>query len=455
MSGPRRPWWTVLVLVIGGTAACAREEMPPGHGPDFEPPAVVEMFPVYGSAVPDLDEDAFIRFDEPLGDPRSVQSMLFTSPAWTYEVRTGRSNARIRPSDGWRPDVVYHFKIRPGLRDLIRNETRTPIEFLFTTGSELTATQTVGRILDRESVRLIRGAQVLVLGADSVPYVAETDTAGMFTIVSLPTGAYWAFGFEDQNSNRLLDRDFESHDSSRVDLPDATARADLELWLVPPDTTPPMLVEARALDGLQVRLDFDDLLEPDHPLATASVRISVADTGEEWPIEDFLIGAPEVAEDSAAAVSDSAAAGSPDSATVVPQDTAGARPDVEVGEVSGGNERAGGRRARAPPEPDSDRARPQQYVTVRLARALEAGTYVAGASGFANLRLLTGGGDTTFVFEPPPPEAAEPVDPEEAQVEPAVGPESDGEIPPGATDSVPAVARDSATSLEEAQEDER
>jgi len=59
----------VLAIVV---AACARQEMPPGTGPDFDPPAVVEMFPEYGTAVPDIDEDAFVRFDEPMGDPRSV-----------------------------------------------------------------------------------------------------------------------------------------------------------------------------------------------------------------------------------------------------------------------------------------------------------------------------------------------------------------------------------------------
>ena len=56
---------SVLAILL---VSCAREEMPPGTGPDFEAPAVVEMFPRYGSAVPGMDEDAYVRFDEPLGD---------------------------------------------------------------------------------------------------------------------------------------------------------------------------------------------------------------------------------------------------------------------------------------------------------------------------------------------------------------------------------------------------
>jgi hypothetical protein len=77
------------------------------------------------------------------------------------------------------------------------------------------------------------------------------------------------------------------------------------------------------------------------------------------------------------------------------------------------------------------RPRPQRYVTVRLSRALEAGVFEVSASGFWNLRGLSGGGDTTFVYEPPPPitelEADEvQLDGDEAQVD-AEGAEIDEE----------------------------
>ena len=436
-------------MLLCGAAACAREEMPPGHTPDFDPPGVTEMFPPYGAAVPDLSEDAFIRFDEPLGDPASVGRTLVTSPAWEYEVHAGRRNARIRPRDGWRRDVVYRFTIPPGLRDLIRNQTEEPIEFLFTTGAELTATEAAGRVLDRETVRALRGASVLVIGGDSVPYTAQTDTAGTFALPSLPVGAYWAFGFEDQNSNRQLDRDFEPYDSAEVLLEDPTVRREVELWLVAPDTTPPTLVEARAVEEQEVRLEFDDLLEPDFPLVEASVRIANADTGEEWPVEEIMVGVPEsVVEDSAASVPDSVgaepAAGGiaepPDAA--VPADSGGVAPAAEEEAEEGSPP--------TPADPDSIRARPQRFVTVGLARALDGGTYRATVWGFANLRLLVGGGDTTFVYEPPPvPGEDIPLD--ESGNEAAPSPDDAAPPAPDDSSAVPPIPGEGRTEDEEGE----
>ncbi|MBT8478580.1 MAG: Ig-like domain-containing protein, partial [Gemmatimonadetes bacterium] len=262
-------------------ATCAREEMPPGTGPDFEAPQVVEMFPAPATAVPDLDEDVYVRFDEPIADPRSVARTLETSPAWLYEVNAGRRNVRIRPVDGWRPGVVYSFRIPPGLADLVRNRTRSPIEFLFTTGSQFYDTRTVGEVWHRETVRKVRDIAIQVLGADSIPYAAVTDTGGNFALRGLPVGAYWAFAFRDQNRNRTLERDFEPHDSGHVALDDSASVVRLELWLTMPDSTPPALGLAEVRDSLNVRLNFDDLLDPEASLEQASVRVTQAESGVE------------------------------------------------------------------------------------------------------------------------------------------------------------------------------
>lgn len=418
----------VLTIVL---VSCAREEMPPGTGPDFEAPAVVEMFPLHGSAVPGMDEDAYVRFDEPLGDPRSVARIIETSPAWLYEINAGRSNVRIRPRDGWRPDVVYMFRIPPGLRDLVRNQTREPIELLFTTGQEISGTRTMGAVWDRETVRTVRGAALRVIGGDSVPYAAVADTGGNFVLPALPVGDYWAYAFRDQNQNTLLDRDFEPHDSGRVVLPDPTSVVRLDLWLTSPDSTPPQLVSATATDSLRLRLEFDDLLEPDASLAAASVSVAHSTTGEEWPIAEFVVGDLPVVDsaavdsagvaadgDSIAAASDSAAArtDSLQGGADVPSDSSILEPGVsEVG--SPGEAPTAGN---APIE----RALPERFVGVRLERALTEGMFEVRAQGFSNLRLLSGGGDTTMVYEVPPPVP----DPEAVEVDGEVDGEGDGEV---------------------------
>ncbi len=374
--------------------------MPPGTGPDFEAPAVVEMFPAHGSAVPGLDEDAYVRFDEPLGDPRSVARVIETSPAWLYEVNAGRRSVRIRPIDGWRPGVVYTFRIPPGLRDLLRNLTREPIEFLFTTGPEFFDTRTGGAVWDRETVRKVRDIAVQVMGADSIPYAAVTDTGGNFAVQGLPVGDYWAFAFRDQNRNRTLERDFEPHDSGRVNLSDSSMVVQLELWLTSPDSTPPVLGSAEARDSLTLRLEFDDMLEPDAPLDAASVRVADGGTGEEWPVAEFVVGNLAVASLPADGVGpDSVADG--------------------VGLDSIPGERSPGDSQEFPPVQE-ERARPQRFVSVRLGRALVEGVYDVSADGFLNLRLLSGGGDTTLVYEPPP------AIPEEDSVEDELDAEGEG-----------------------------
>ncbi len=386
---------SVLAIVL---VACARQEMPPGTRPDFDPPAVVEMFPEYGTAVPDIDEDAFVRFDEPMGDPRSVARVLETSPAWLYEINVGRRNVRIRPRDGWRPGVVYRFRIPAGLRDMIRNQTREPIEFLFTTGAELSDTRTGGRVMDRETVRSVRDASILVLGLDSIPYWAVSDTGGNFTVPSLPVGDYWAFAFRDQNRNQTLDRDFEPHDSGHVSLPESGSVVELEFWMTAPDTTGPLLGRAEATDSLHLRLDFADRLQPDSLLSDAVVRVVLRESGEEWPVEEFVVGGLSVVSDTTSVEpADSAQEGLVGAEIDVPSDTAEvARPDaapsqrLESGAWDGG---------------DFERSRPQRFVTVRLGRALSGGTYDVAARGFLNLRLLVGGGDTIVVYVPPPPPA--------------------------------------------------
>ncbi len=387
----------VLVAAVAVAASCARAEQPPGHGPDFEPPAVVDLFPSHGAVVPDLDEDAFVRFDEPLGDPRSIERALVASPAWPYIVNAGRRNVRIRPRDGWRSGVVYQFTIPAGLRDLIRNQTREPVEFLFSTGEDITSTSTGGRVRDRVSLGSVRDARILVIGADSVPYTAVTDTAGRFAIASLPVGDYWAFGFRDQNRNLILDREFEAHDSSRVELLDPQTRVELDLWLIPPDSTPPVLISAAAADSLQVLLSFDEILEPDFPLDSASVDVRRQDDGQEWPVASFAVGQPEPAAPPAGMDAES-----PDEVGLDEEPPpAEAEPppgDIEVE----AQELAVDSAATDLTTQDEERGRPLATVVVRLARPLTPATYEVSARGFANLRLLVGGGDTTFVYEPPP-----------------------------------------------------
>jgi hypothetical protein len=229
-----------------------------------------------------------------------------------------------------------------------------------------------------------------VTGADSIPYASVTDTAGDFSLLGLPTGSYWAFAYRDQNRNRTLEREFEPYDSARVQLADSVSRVEVQLWLTPPDSTPPVLTGAEVVDSLTVRLEFDDLLDPEASLDSAFVRITSRSAGEMWDVRDFAFGVTVFADTAIAGMeadSTEAAVAAEDSVEGPP---AGSPEVIQPDSVTGDSV---GFQARP---------RPERLVTVRLERSLAVGEYAVATGGFVNLRSLVGGGDTTFVFEPPP-----------------------------------------------------
>jgi len=342
-------------LAMVAVAACAKQEPPPGTPPDRTPPQVEETWPPYGDSVSSLDGDAWIRFDEPLSDPRGVDRSLEASPAGVYMVTPARSRIRIRPESGWREGVVYYFRIPTGLADLVRNRTQAPVELLFGIGSPVPPTVVQGRAYDRVTGRGTRGARLLFLSADSIPYTAVSDTGGVFRLPGLPYGSYDATVFVDQDRDLNYDAAFEPGAVVPIELSEDSPSLSFDAWMIPADSTPPVLASAEVIDSLSLRLTFDDPLDPDAPLDGVSVVVQ-RDEGGSWTVAGIVVGRP-------------------------PADT------EDPGEPA----------AAARPTPAA------AFLTVSFEQALEAGSYGVSVSGVPNLRGLPGGGDTTLVYEPPVP----------------------------------------------------
>jgi len=396
--------WGVPVLLAGAGLSCANVEAPPGTSPDLAPPTVRERYPAPDAVVPDLDGDVVLRFDEPVQSPRSLERQLDYSPAFEWRFTAMTNGFKVRPRDGWRPDVIYRVRLEPGVSDLLRNRTTLPIEWSFSTGPEIPPTRIEGTIFDRVTVSGVRDARLLFLPPDSTPYTVVSDTGGVFSMRGLPPGSYTILGFVDQNQNRRLDDAFEPWDSAEVVLADANARLALDLWMIPPDSTPPSLIGATARDSLTVVLELDDPIDPGAPLDAVVVSLSAED-GEPGPaVDSVVVGVPESVPDSLAAAAGEEAEGAevpipddslPGEAEAAEEEAAAPEPEAEPEPEGQELEQEVLRRTDLPPAPSTS-------VTAHLASPLRVGTWRVRASGLANLRALVGGGDTTFVYEPPP-----------------------------------------------------
>jgi hypothetical protein len=388
----------------------------------------VSTRPDDGAVVPGFDESLRIQLDEPVNISPGYLRQIFVSPAGRLSTDFGFSDIRVRPEEGWRDGVIYTFRFPANLADILGNRREEGFDLRFSTGPPIVPTRASGRLLDRVDDTGIRDGRVIFLSetGDSVPYSAVSDTGGVFELEALPPGRYTAWGFEDLNANLRLDRNLEPYDSVAFELPDTTSSARITLRAVEPDSTPPVLAVAEALDSVTIRLEFDDHLEPEQDTTRARVSVSDTTTGRSWPVEAWNVGELPADEDTAAAetaaadtaLADAAATDTAAAGDSVPTDTTGAEPAAGPDTVS--VDAVADAMSESLARSDSIRF-PSRELVVRLGRPLADGaTYRVRVEGVTNLRKLAGAGDTTFVYEA----VADTASPDSVVADTAVPPDS-------------------------------
>ena len=343
-------------------------------------------------------------------------------------MSSGFSNIKIRPSDSWVDGVVYYFQVPAGIADLLGNRTEAPIELVFSTGPELSATRVTGEVRARVGGQAVSPGRVLFfnLAGDSIPYSALTDRQGEFELRYLPPDDYWSFGFQDLNNNLSLERLFEPYDSVRLDL-ESEGSATLAFRIVEPDTTPPVLGLIRSQDDLVLELQFDDYLEPEQDLAISGMVLRQVESGARWEIEEVRVepgerprgrqrsggpGRTETTRDTAgvepnppdSTTAEEGQAPSPGAAAPEADSTAAGEAVVGIPEADSATigAAAPGLIQEGPPaQPDDSLAEevlPSQSLRIQLATPLEQGTYRLTLDRVVNLRLLETRVDTTFSY---------------------------------------------------------
>jgi hypothetical protein len=261
------------LIVLLGIFACARPLAPPGGEPDRESPRLVGTTPEQRAIVPGFTDKVEFHFDEKIGE-RGARDAVMVSPETGRPVleRDGH-DLKVWLQGGWKPNQVYRVIITPGITDRFGNARREPAELVFSTGPPLTETAIAGLVIDRLTGRPLAEMRVQAISAtDSTPHSTVTDTAGFFGLRYLPLGNYTVRAFEDANRNKVPDRS-ERRDTVVRPIRTATDTQVVELSLLTPDSTPARLVRADPQDSVEVRLFFDDYLDPNQPLNRLRVAL--------------------------------------------------------------------------------------------------------------------------------------------------------------------------------------
>lgn len=274
----RRSLLAFLVVVIG---ACASAGMPPGGPVDAEAPQIVDIAPDSGK-VGTTPRAVTFRFNEvvserPSGAP-SLSALFLISPRdGAPRVDWSREEISVRPRRGWRANTAYTITLLPGLSDLRGNVRNTATVTVFATGNSIPVSRITGTLYNWAEGRAVgRGGvvQAWPRGDTTLVYVANTDSAGAYSLTALSPGQYTVRGLSDDNNNRGLDGR-EPWDTVAITVADS-ARANLYAFVH--DSLGTRLQSATVVDSVTLDLTFDTPIAMAQPITPAEVRVRGPDS---------------------------------------------------------------------------------------------------------------------------------------------------------------------------------
>ncbi len=290
----------------GLAAACASMQPPPGGPPDEDPPILLAIVPDSGTTVEGFDDDVEFQFDEVLTE-RGLDRLFLISPRHEeISVSWKRSRITVRPGDAWRPNVAYVVTMLPGVTDLRTNRFTDRRTIVFSTGGPIPDTRIRGAIVDWESGRIARRGVVEALRpADSLTWIATSDSLGRFELAHLPFGTYQLKAGPDANNNGRIDPR-EPYDSTTLVVFDSLITRDF--WAFRHDTLGPRVTGVTLVDSQSVAIEFSQSLTAALPSLDAisilqlpdSIRIAVQQVMRRAEF-DSLRAVARAAADSAAA----------------------------------------------------------------------------------------------------------------------------------------------------------
>jgi hypothetical protein len=389
-----------LVLLVAIVTACASASPPPGGPEDKAPPQLLKATPDT-NAVNVTDKHASFYFDETVNDrgtgAQEIDPHFLVSPSdGLPHVEWHRSRIDVSPRHGFKPNTAYSITMLPGLTDLRNNVMKSGFKLVFSTGPTIPPYRIKGVIFDWIAERPATQAYLEAVSADSVVYLAESDTTGFFEIGPLTPGTYLLRGFIDANANRILDR-AEPFDTVHVTVPQPAQL--VELLAAPRDTLAARISTVEVTDSLTLKVTFDHPVDPTKPMTAEMFRLVAADSSV-IPIAAVLNPQQQRRADSVAQVR---AADSLRRA-----DSLAGKPVVAVTPPA-----APAPGAKAPPPAPLKPSRPAPYtaVTIKVGKALIPNKeYRIGVSNVYSLGARTQPSERRFTTPKPPPPPPPPKD---------------------------------------------
>ncbi|MEX2531513.1 MAG: Ig-like domain-containing protein [Gemmatimonadota bacterium] len=383
----------VAALFLAGVAGCARPGSPRGGDVPELPLEVVTTSPEQMAVVQPFDDAISFQFDRRVSE-RATEGQLrdgvVVSPrTGEISVEHRRSGLEVRMEGGFSGSTVYRVTLLPTIQDLWQNTLGASYDLFFSTGPEFEPNVLAGLVTDRLTGEDAVAARVDAVPGDGGPvHSTVTDSIGIFTFPYLPSGSYSLLAFDDLNRNREPDF-LEPQDLVEVDLALGDTIVVTELAILPPDTTPAVLLEAEPVDSLGLSLEFDDHLDPGWSPEGVVARL-IRDEGD----------APEVVEVLHLHQWEARLAAEAEAAREEGDEEADVEEAVEV-EVE-----------EAPASLPDDFIPPAQVLVLVLNRPLDWATpYRVELEGVTNLHGLPGGGGEADFVTPEEPVPDPEVDP--------------------------------------------
>lgn len=243
---------------------------PSGGVRDAEAPRVLSTTPEHRATVPGFADGVVFVFDETLSERNIIGNVLVSPETGVPHLDRKGNELHVSIAGGWQPNLVYRVVILPGIQDRFNNVRREPAEIVFSTGAPMIPTAIGGVVIDRLNERPLASMRVVAVGVrDTVAHATVTDTAGFFGLRFLPLSPYTITAYEDVNRNKKRDPN-ERFDVKTINIGTERDTIPLEFSLLRPDTLPARLLRADPRDSIEVRLVFDDYLDPTQPLSELS-----------------------------------------------------------------------------------------------------------------------------------------------------------------------------------------